>query len=1720
MSERSKRLAAGAAKHQQGLLDQAEAIYREVLATDPQAADALHLLGVIHTQRGNHETAIQLIQRAIEQNGRAWSYHSNLACALVEAGQPARAIESYRRAVALQPSSAPLYSNLANAHLALGQLEEAEHCYHQAIRLDANYAEAHYNLGNLRRKREQFDEAIACYERAIAIKPDYSEAHANLGNLLQDRGQIEEAIRSYRWALEIGPRNVEAQYNLGRALKASGKLDAALDAYERSIALRPNYAEAHNARGLLLLRLGRFEEGWPEYEWRWKKTDSTPLRELPYPEWRGEPLTGKTIFSYSEQGIGDEIMFGSCLPDVIQQAQHCIIDCDPRLEPLFARSFPTATVRPRQGWAEHDWLADCPTPDYQVPVGNLPRYLRPTTDSFPDRPHFLIADPQQTAAWQERLARLGPQPKVGICWRGAREDESKKHRSTNLIDWAPLLSIADVRFVNLQYGASNDEIARVSSEFGIDVGSWSDFDPDVEIDSLAALISALDLVITVGNTTAHLAGALGKPTWTLLSAEPSWRWMLDRADSPWYPSLELIRQPQLGDWSSVFETARRRLCDRFHLSKPNRLEQTEKTAAHDSHTTHVDLAPSRFTTASQAAGSASAAQIRLTDNRLGLHDNSLEEAYQLGVAAHRSQDLARAEGIYRELLRHRPKNFSTLHMMACLTRETGRPQLAVEFARRAIDVRPDNATIHVNLATALIDQELYDEAKQHLEFALELDPNSADAHINLGALYERIGDFDPAYQYCRRGVELAPDRPCAHYNLANVLFHLGRVDECIASHQRVLELNPNYAKSRWNQGLAYLLDARFAEGWPGYEYRQEAKQVDIDEYPQPRWEGSPLAGKRLLIHAEQGVGDEIMFASCYRDVLELGADCILLCEPRLAPLFQRSFPEAKVHGVRRIIGRPWTPPETFDFEIPAGSLPRLFRPNWESFPRRPYLQPDAELTQIWRERLEQLGEGLKIGISWRAGGRASEQRRRSTQLEDWRPLLEVPGLCWVNLQYGDCEQDVDAARHRWGVTIHDWPDADPTADLDGFAAQVAALDFVISVGNTTVHMAGAVGVPAWSVLPRVPGWRWMVNQSEMPWYADVWLDRQRTTGDWPELFQRVASRLREQLADGSLEMLAAARREERFSRFRKPATTNQGKELTPAPSVQHDHVERHETVSTSDETQTRDHTEALTEAIRLHRAGDLSAAAEIYQRVLDADPNDPDALHLLGTLYHQRGDHQAAIEHIQSSLEKLPRAVAYYNLANALRDAARCDEAISAYQRAVELDPHLAEAHLNLGALLRETGRLDDGKLSLRRALLARPDMADAHTQIGLIHIAEQAPVKALKSFERAAELQPHHARAHMHVAGVLRQLGRSSEALERFDRALELDPSDAEVHVQRGMLLLQLGRLEEGWPEWQWRWKSQQSPTHRTFAQPQWDGSPLVDKRILVHGEQGIGDEIMFASCLPDVVDQAQHCIVECEPRLAGLFRRSFPTATVQPRISWDDVSWVEPLKPIDFQIPSGSLPAVLRRSLDDFPQRRSYLLADRDRRLKWRDRLAALPASLKIGISWHARTSSEEPARTAPLANWRPLWQLPQTSFISLQYGDCQAALDEQRQQCQAPIVTWDDFDPARDFDDLAAVIAELDLVITVGNTTAHLAGALGVEVWTLVSSAPSWRWLVDRQESPWYPSMKVFQQASVHAWQEIFQHLHEALKRRVQAVSQNSASSVPAPHASAWRNRNVRS
>jgi tetratricopeptide (TPR) repeat protein len=531
----SEALAIALQHHQAGRLQAAEQIYRQVLQVEPRQADAWHLLGVIAGQVGKHDLAVDYIQRAIGLTGSSAPFFISLGNAYLALRKNADATACYRQAVSTAPASADARVSLGNAMREQGNLDEAVACYRRALELAPDHVEAHNNLGNSLLDQGKPAEAIACYRRALELKPDYAEAHNNLGVALMAQDNPEEAAACCRRAVELKPDYVEAHNNLSAALNGLGHPQEAMACCRRALELRPHHAEAHLSLALLSLLMGDFRRGWAEYPWRWK-TRHFPPRDFPQPLWDGKPLAGKTILLYAEQGLGDAIQFVRYAPLVKRRGGMVIVECREPLLSLLA-ACPGIDRVVQRG-------EPLPPFDVQAPLLSLPGIFQTTLENVPAEVPYLFADPELAGRWQAELGPIAAR-KIGVFWQGTMKNPA---RAIPLACFEPLAALPGVRLFSLQIGPGAEQLQELAGRFPLaDLGSrLHDF-----MDT-AAVLANLDLLITCDTAVAHLAGALGVAVWVALPLAADWRWLRERNDSPWYPTMRLFRQDRRGDWQGVF----------------------------------------------------------------------------------------------------------------------------------------------------------------------------------------------------------------------------------------------------------------------------------------------------------------------------------------------------------------------------------------------------------------------------------------------------------------------------------------------------------------------------------------------------------------------------------------------------------------------------------------------------------------------------------------------------------------------------------------------------------------------------------------------------------------------------------------------------------------------------------------------------------------------------------------------------------------------------------------------------------------------------------------------------------------------------------------------------------------------------------------------------------------------------------------------------------------
>ena len=472
------------------------------------------------------------------------------------------------------------------------------------------------------------------------------------------------------------------------------------------------------------------------------------------------------------------------------------------------------------------------------------------------------------------------------------------------------------------------------------------------------------------------------------------------------------------------------------------------------------------------------------------------------------------------------------------------------------------------------------------------------------------------------------------------------------------------------------------------------------------------------------------------------------------------------------------------------------------------------------------------------------------------------------------------------------------------------------------------------------------------------------------------------------------------------------------------------------------------EALNLHQAANFADAENLYYEILETQPTNIDTIFYLGTLKLQQGEFEDARLLLEKATTLKPNhAIAYNNLATALKEQGKLDEAVIVYSKSISLQPDYAMAHCNLGNILKDLGRFDEAEDSCRRAISLQTDYSDAHNNL----------------------------------ASSLQKQGKHNEAIESYSIAIKYNPDNIHAHINRSSALLLTENFIDGWPEYEWRLHTincSSSTSHHT----QWDGSPLNGKTILVHAEQGFGDNIQFIRYLPMIQSQGGHVIFECQKELTSLFKNC---AGIDEIIEKTSIPHVK----LDTHIHLLSLPGIFGTNIDSIPSERSYISVDPELTEQWRLKFAS-NSDFKIGVVWSGRPTFIDHYRSCSLDDFAPLADIPGITFYSLQKG--QASEEVFNPPNSMRIINLEK--ELNDFSDTAAVINNMDLIISTDTAVVHLAGAIGKPIWTLLHTSSDWRWFLNRDNSPWYPEMRLYRQSKFNDWTGLFKQVKEALLQKI--------------------------
>jgi tetratricopeptide (TPR) repeat protein/uncharacterized C2H2 Zn-finger protein len=1182
----------------------------------------------------------------------------------------------------------------------------------------------------------------------------------------------------------------------------------------------------------------------------------------------------------------------------------------------------------------------------------------------------------------------------------------------------------------------------------------------------------------------------------------------------------------------------------------------------------------------------------------------------LGIALSRQGQIGEAKQCYEEALRIKPELVEAVNNLGIAHARLGELAQAINNFERALQLKPDYADAHCNLGVALVDSGKTVEAISSYEEAIRLQPRLHRAHNNLGNLLAQNNNLDEAIERYRQAIHANPEYAEAHNNLGNALRERGTVGPAIESLRRAIELNPKYAEAhnnlaialskdrkfvdslrhygralelrsdypdaRMNRALTYLLTGDFERGWEEYEWRWKCKDFNPRPFSQPRWDGAPLDGRRILLHTEQGLGDSFQFVRYAQLVKDRGGHVVVRCPRPLATIlrFCPGVDEVCIEGDEL---------PAFDVHLPLLSLPHIFRTTLATIPAPPsYLNLDQALIDHWAQELAYI-RGFKVGINWQGNPKYRGDRHRSIPLAHFASLAAVPNVRLISLQKGfGTEQLKDA---RFSVTTLGGQIDEARGAFMDTAAIMKNLDLVVTSDTALAHLAGALGVRVWLALPYAPDWRWLLNRDDCPWYPNTRLFRQRSPGDWQDVFNRAAGSLMtlvhrrdepesvptppadsERMNSLGVELVRSSRLDEAIASFRSAiglrpdypeALNNLGNALRAT-------GESDEAISLLRRALTlrEDYPDAhFNLGLALARTGELDLAIAEFRRALELKPDYALAHNGLGKALYEQKKFDDAIPSFREAIRLQPQlANAHSNLGQVYIDKEQLDDAIECFREATRIQPNYAEAFNNLGNALRERGQLDESIQSFESALRCRPDYAEAFNNRGISLGRAGQLEQAIASYEQALRLKPQYAAAHNNIAIalanslrfdeaithyhqaleinpqyaealnnlaiVLSQRGRFDEAVEAYHKSLAIRPNYPEAHSNLGIALTESARTDEalyhygralelrsdypdarmnraltylltgdferGWEEYEWRWKCKDF-NPRPFSQPRWDGAPLDGRRILLHTEQGLGDSFQFVRYAQLVKDRGGHVVVRCPRPLATILR--FCPGVDEVCIEGDE------LPAFDVHLPLLSLPHIFRTTLATIPAPPSYLNLDQALIDHWAQELAYI-RGFKVGINWQGNPKYRgDRHRSIPLAHFASLAAVPNVRLISLQKGFG----TEQLKDARFSVTTLGgQIDEARGaFMDTAAIMKNLDLVVTSDTALAHLAGALGVRVWLALPYAPDWRWLLNRDDCPWYPNTRLFRQTKVADWESVFARMGDALIALSGALHDSSPS-----------------
>ncbi|MDF2577011.1 MAG: hypothetical protein K0S74_495 [Chlamydiales bacterium] len=1569
-----------------------------------------------HLANEEFDKAEDLYHTAIKQTPQMPDSYYYLGLLWQIKGDLTEAIKFLEKTIDLSPSHVCAFEKLITLLADTANIARLKSTLAKMEELEICCVEGYIKLVDITSSQDDWILAETYLKKADARGVDNPRVCYSLATIARRRGKLQEAEIHLRKSLIINPSFIEARYDLAVTLEEQGLYIYAKQQLERVLEARPRWSLAIRSLAALQFQMGDLAAVIRYYD-SFESDSYQFSRQLSTSTkvWEGEDLGTSNLLVIADLDYTDIIQLVRYLSLITKGSGKIFL------------KVPKSLVELCRSIAVVDKVFSITDPidqivfDYYAPLSKLPCVFQ--QDLFGIKQAAYLKAPLKYS----KKINLSKDKKKKVGFFFGQSNDIYRQTSYVLEAFNAVLE----KFPNLSFYYLYTGESPASLRIEIDSHkNVRDVSPFIESYSdAAALISQLDLVISTDNEIAHLAGALGMPVWILLDEIADWRWLLLRYDSIWYPSARLFRSSKNRDWEVITTELISALQQNFDTNPLSLLPPVPNL--------EIPL-------------------ISLNS------DKTVEALFQNAVDYMRNRQLDKAEDLLYEILYKQPKLAAAYYNLGLIYHSKSILEQAVSAFYEALQIDPIHYKALNYLGKAFVGLDKMADAKICFEYLDKVENADAFAYQTLGQIFQKDGSLDKAAYYLKRALELDPSiaviynefaiiyiknqnlevaekklkkslelNPAlseSHNNMGILLQKKGNYAEAKAHFEKALELSPEWSIATKNLSFLLLLTGEFEKGWVCYEARllpPNPSSIRCRKMIKPRWQGEPIREKTLLVRAEQGLGDTIQFARYIPLLAKFVGKIVFDVQIPLKNLFS-NFP-----GIDKLVTYADSLPE-YDYYVPLLSLPYIFGTTLQNI-------PSISSYKGWNHYFSSLNLPIldcqfkkKIGFVWSGSSLYQNDAIRSCRIEELLPILSsFPHTLFYSLQVGDRAKEIqNLIKH---ACLKNVIDLSPSlTDFTITASVIQQLDLVITVDTSVAHLAGALGKPVWIILPSAPDWRWLTNRIDSPWYPYAKLFRQSNPGDWYAVIENIVESLKDFL--GEEKGLSQLESDPCMDDFQIEILIDQAKNLY----TQGIYTEAKE-IWQKILVYRINHQNAYEQLIQIaEKLGNTDEAFRLLESFIELNPNNLKGYKKIANLLLKIGDKSRVKAYLFKTIKlKIADASIYRVLGGVFFSEEQLKEAETFFRHSIALDPYNSNTYNNLGALLLKKGAFDECELCFQKALVLNPDSLEAKNNLGLL----------------------------------LEKKGKIEESHEIFEKLLAANPDDELQQYNQSFSYLLRGEFSKGWTFYEKRLKNLDLHliNGTIIDKSMWDGLPLGHRTLLVRCEQGFGDIIQFCRYIPLINKQEGKIIFEVYPLLHELCLNLSGVDFV--------VSKGGKLPEFDCYIPLLSLPRIFKTELNTIPAAIPYLSIDRGLTSNLLKKHNSYKA--KVGFVWAGNPKNPiDPIRSCPIDHFIPLFKLfPDICFYSLQVGEKAVEIDK---ICEKGILNVIDLSSSlKKFSDTARFMQELDLIITVETAVAHLAGAMGLPVWILLPHIPDWRWLLDRSDSPWYPTARLFRQPKIDDW-----------------------------------------